>query len=91
MSFGLTNATVSFMDLMNMLWEVMFIGHVVNLEGSMVDPAKVEMVMKWIPPKSPTEIRSFLGLADYYRRFIQVFSKIATPLTQLTKKDEKYE
>ncbi|KAD2805361.1 hypothetical protein E3N88_38738 [Mikania micrantha] len=57
----------------------------------MVDPAKVETIMKWSPPKSPTEVRSFLGLAGYYRRFIQDFSKLATPLTKLTRKDVKYE
>ena len=67
--------------------EVQFLGHLVNQKGIMVDPAKVEAVMKWEVPKTPTEIRSFLGLAGYYRRFIQDFSKIATPLTQLTKKN----
>ncbi|KAD2126026.1 hypothetical protein E3N88_41805 [Mikania micrantha] len=73
------------------LREVQFLGHVVNPEGIMVDPAKVETIMKWSPPKSPTEVRSFLGLAGYYRRFIQDFSKLATPLTKLTRKDGKYE
>ncbi|KAD4180261.1 hypothetical protein E3N88_28852 [Mikania micrantha] len=73
------------------LREVQFLVHVVNPEGIMVDPAKVEMVMKWSLPKSPTEVRSFLGLAGYYRRIIQDFSKIVTPLTKLMKKDVKYE
>ena len=70
--------------------EVQFLGHVVNQEGIMIDPAKIEAVMKWEQPKSPTEIRSFLGLAGYYRRFIQGFSSIATPLTALTHKGATY-
>ncbi|KAJ9553505.1 hypothetical protein OSB04_017550 [Centaurea solstitialis] len=64
-----------------------FLGHLVNREGIKVDPAKVEAVMKCETPKSPTEIRSFLGLAGYYRRFIQDISKIAVPLTKLTRKN----
>lgn len=72
------------------LQEVQFLGHLVNREGIKVDPAKVEAVMKWETPKSPTEIRSFLGLAGYYRRFIQDFSKIAVPLTKLTRKSVSF-
>ncbi|KAI3739234.1 hypothetical protein L2E82_29633 [Cichorium intybus] len=72
------------------LREVQFLGHVVSAEGIKVDPAKIEAVMKWEPPKTPTEVRSFLGLAGYYRRFIQDFSKIAVPLTQLTRKEVKF-
>ena len=68
------------------LREVQFLGHVVNEKGIMVDPAKISAVMQWEVPKTPTEVRSFLGLAGYYRRFIQDFSKIALPLTRLTKK-----
>ncbi|KAJ9564648.1 hypothetical protein OSB04_000614 [Centaurea solstitialis] len=70
--------------------EVQFLGHVVNREGIKVDPSKIEAVMSWEVPTSPTEIRSFLGLAGYYRRFIQDFSKIAVPLTRLTKKSEPF-
>ncbi|KAD3066456.1 hypothetical protein E3N88_34336 [Mikania micrantha] len=73
------------------LREVQFLGHVISPEGIMMDPAKVEAVMKWNPPKTPTEVRSFLGLAGYYRRFIQDFSRIATPLTKLTRKEVKYD
>ncbi|KAK9057437.1 hypothetical protein SSX86_022272 [Deinandra increscens subsp. villosa] len=73
------------------LREVQFLGHVVNAQGVLVDPAKVEAVAGWRTPKNPTEIRSFLGLAGYYRRFIQDFSKIAVPLTRLTRKDVKFE
>ncbi|GJV96725.1 putative nucleotidyltransferase, ribonuclease H [Tanacetum coccineum] len=73
------------------LQEVHFLGHVVNSEGIHVDPSKIEAVKNWKPPKSPTEIRSFLGLAGYYRRFVVNFSKIAKPLTLLTQKNKKFE
>ena len=72
------------------LKEVQFLGHVVNKEGIKVDQAKVEAIKNWETPKTPSDIRSFLGLAGYYRRFIENFSKIALPLTQLTKKSEKF-
>ena len=68
------------------LHEVQLLGYLVNQNGILVDPAKVEAVMRWEVLKSPSEIRSFLGLAGYYRRFIQDFSKIVVPLTRLTKK-----
>ncbi|GJR00138.1 putative reverse transcriptase domain-containing protein [Tanacetum coccineum] len=66
------------------LQEVCFLRHVVNSEGIHVDPSKIEAVKNWKPPKTPTETRSFLGLAGYYRRFIANFSKIVKPLTLLT-------
>jgi hypothetical protein len=72
------------------LKEVKFLGHVVNRDGIHVDPSKIEAVKNWKPPTSPTEIRSFLGLAGYYRRFIENFSRIAKPLTTLTQKNKKY-
>ncbi|KAJ9543842.1 LOW QUALITY PROTEIN: hypothetical protein OSB04_023549 [Centaurea solstitialis] len=70
--------------------EVHFLGQVVNKEGIQVDPAKIEAIKKWEAPKTPTEIRQFLGMAGYYRRFIANFSKIAQPLTALTQKDKKF-
>ncbi|GJY36616.1 hypothetical protein Tco_0421994 [Tanacetum coccineum] len=64
--------------------KVQFLGHVIDREGNHVDPAKVESIKNWASPKTPTEIRQFLGLAGYYRRFIEDFSKIAKPMTKLT-------
>ncbi|GKB63854.1 hypothetical protein Tco_0920040 [Tanacetum coccineum] len=65
---------------------VQFLGHVIDSQGIHVDPAKIEAVKYWESPTTPTEIRQFLGLAGYYRRFIEGFSKIAKPLTELTQK-----
>ncbi|KAI3706879.1 hypothetical protein L6452_24918 [Arctium lappa] len=72
------------------LREVQFLGHVVSEDGIKVDPAKINAIKEWEVPKSPSEVRSFLGLAGYYRRFIQDFSRIATPLTALTRKSVKF-
>ncbi|KAL0537322.1 hypothetical protein IC582_026299 [Cucumis melo] len=139
MSFGLTNASAVFMDLMNKVFrefldtfvivfiddiliyskkeaeheehlrmvletlrdnklyakfsncefwlkQVSLLGHVVSKAGVSVDPAKIEAVTGWTRPSTVSEVRSFLGLAGYYRRFVENFSRIATPLTQLTRK-----
>jgi len=67
------------------LEKVAFLGHVLTTEGVAVDPAKIEAVIEWQQPKNVTDIRSFLGLARYYRRFIKNFSKIAKPMTELLK------
>nr|GEV65744.1 putative reverse transcriptase domain-containing protein [Tanacetum cinerariifolium] len=66
-------------------------GHVIDSEGIHVDPAKIEAIKYWESPKTPTEIRQFLGLASYYRRFIEGFLKIARPMTKLTQKSVKFD
>ncbi|XP_073304571.1 uncharacterized mitochondrial protein AtMg00860-like [Primulina huaijiensis] len=71
--------------------KVAFLGHIVSKEGILVDPSKVESIKQWSIPKTVSEVRSFLGLAGYYRRFIEDFSKIALPLTSLTRKATKFE
>ncbi|GJY45835.1 putative reverse transcriptase domain-containing protein [Tanacetum coccineum] len=68
------------------LREVQFLGHVINGNGIHIDPSKIETVKNWKSPRTPTEVRSFLGLAGYYHRFIENFSKIAKSLTILTQK-----
>ena len=72
------------------LAEVGLLGHVVSASGVSVDPGKVEAVMSWERPKSVFEIRSFLELAGYYRRFIEDFSRLAAPMTRLTQKEVKF-
>ncbi|WVZ90159.1 hypothetical protein U9M48_036486 [Paspalum notatum var. saurae] len=67
-----------------------FLGHILSEKGVAVDPSKVEDVLNWKQPETVTEIRSFLGLAGYYCRFIKDFSKTAKPMTSLTKKNAKY-
>nr|GFC50787.1 putative reverse transcriptase domain-containing protein [Tanacetum cinerariifolium] len=69
---------------------VKFVGHVINSQGVHVDPAKFEAIKNWTAPKTPTEVRQFLGLAGYYRRFNEGFSLIAKPLTKLTQKNKTY-
>ena len=73
------------------LSRVGFLGHVVSADDIYVDPQKVEAVANWEQPTTVTEVRSFLGLAGYYRRFIEGFSKIAGPLHGLTRKGVKFE
>jgi hypothetical protein len=72
------------------LGEVPFLGYVISLEGISVDPSKVRDVLDWKPPRIVHQVRSFLELASYYQRFIPNFSKIAKPITDLLKKEEKY-
>ena len=74
-----------------LLTEVRFLGHVALASSVSVDLAKVEVVMNWKIPKSVFEIRSFLGLAGYYRRFIEEFSQLAAPMMTLTRNEVKFE
>ena len=71
--------------------EVVFLEHVIFGNGIFVDSKKVKVIVNWEQPKNVTEIRSFLGLAGYYRRFVEYFSLIAVPLTRLTQKGIKFE
>ncbi|GJU53017.1 putative nucleotidyltransferase, ribonuclease H [Tanacetum coccineum] len=73
------------------LREVQFLGHVINGNGIHVDPSKIEAVKNWKAPRTSIEVRSFLGLAGYYRRFIENFSKIAKSLTILTQKSKTFD
>jgi hypothetical protein len=69
---------------------VSFLGHVISPEGIAVDPGKGQDVLDWKPPKSVHQVRIFLGLVGYYRRFIPNFYKISKPITELLKKGNKY-
>ena len=69
---------------------IAFLRHVISAEGVYVDPQKIEAIVNWKPPTKVTEIRSFLGLAGYYRKLVEGFSKLAAPLTKLTRKEEKF-
>ena len=71
--------------------EVSFLRHIVSKEGIRVDPKKIEVVVEWKPPRNVTEVRSLLGLAGYYRRFVKGFSMTAAPMTRLLQKNAKFE
>ena len=69
---------------------VKFLGHTISNDGISVDPTKVQEVMDWESPTSVHQIRSFLSIAGYYRRFIPDFSRIAKPMMELLKKGVKF-
>src|SRR5271156_3593683 len=70
--------------------EVAFLGFLVGPTGVRMDPAKVEAITSWLTPESVHDVRVFLGLANFYRRFIKNFSKVATPMTALLKKNRRF-
>lgn len=70
--------------------EVSFLEHVISSNGMAVDPSKVDVVLQWEPPKLTTGIKRFLGLVGYYRKFIEGFSNLALPLTQLTRNGQAF-
>nr|GFB77607.1 putative reverse transcriptase domain-containing protein [Tanacetum cinerariifolium] len=71
--------------------KVQFLSHVIEGQGIHVDPIKIESIKDWASPKTPTEIRQFLGLAGHYQRFVEGFSKIAKPMTKITQKKVTFE
>ncbi|GKB20967.1 putative reverse transcriptase domain-containing protein [Tanacetum coccineum] len=91
MSFGLTNAPTSKEEHAEHLKLILELLKKEEFEGIHVDPAKIESIKDWASPKTPTEIHQFLGLAGYYRRFIEGFLKIAKPMTKLTQKNVKFD
>src|SRR4051812_43956 len=71
--------------------EVTYLGPVISAKGIAVNPERVQAVLDWTPPESVKPVRSFLGLASYWRLFVENFSKVAKPLTELLKKDKKFQ
>ncbi|KAF8116614.1 hypothetical protein N665_0016s0044 [Sinapis alba] len=95
MPFGLTNTPCTFQGLMNHVFEpvlrkfllIKYLGHFISYNGVSTDPSKIKAVQQWPTPTNQRQLRSFLGLANYYRRFIQGHNIIARPLTMLLQKD----
>eukprot|EP00253_Pinus_taeda_P013432 PITA_13432 len=105
MPFGLTNAPAAFMNLMNSVFRkyldrfvqvflddiLIYSRHTISGKGIAVDYSKIETIMTWPTPRSVKEVRSFMGLVGYYRRFVERFSQISNPITHLQKKGVKFE
>jgi len=73
------------------VYEVEFLGFIVTPQGVKMDKAKIETILNWPQPKNLKDVQSFLGFANFYRRFIKVYSEIVLPLTGLTKKNIKFQ
>jgi hypothetical protein len=71
--------------------KIHYLGHIISEEGIIVDPEKVEAIREWSTPRNVVEVKSFMGLVGYYRRFIVGFSKIAHPITSLQRKEKKFQ
>jgi hypothetical protein len=71
--------------------QIHYLGHIISKDGIVVDPEKIEVIKEWSVPKNVTEVRSFMGLASYYRRLIVGFSRIAHPITSLQRKENKFQ
>jgi hypothetical protein len=70
--------------------EIQYLGHVISIEGVTIDPMKIKAIMDWPYPRNMTEVRSFMGLDGYYRRFIKGFSIIKNPITSLQRKGKRF-
>lgn len=70
--------------------QIQYLGHIITKEGIVVDPEKIKTIMEWPTPKDVADIRSFMGLAGYYRRFVEGFSRVAYPITSLQKKGKVF-
>ena len=71
--------------------EIHYLGHIITGDGISVDPSKIRAIMEWPTPTSVTKVRSFMGLAGYYRRFVAGFSRLAHPITSLQRKGHKFQ
>jgi hypothetical protein len=70
--------------------QIHYLGHIISEKGITVDPEKVQVIQEWPVPRNVIEVRSFMGLAGYYRRFIAIFSRIAHAITSLQRKEKKF-